>query len=223
MSRSSAPASALFSRTTSVAADLPVGLRSRFADVRLIVRRLPANPVSAGHHLKLPNARLVQRQNAVLVRRRHRGQYPDRALWAKLKWSTRRVVTPEEAGSSPVAHPQRGTCWARTSFMRMVLVGSIPISATTGLIPPVEVGSTPARRHHLGSVAPMAERLPCKEKAESSNLSRSTTGQPVWITASGSTYPSDRNREARGVDVAGPVRVHASVPQMAEGARSDRA
>ena len=30
---------------------------------------------------------------------------PPRRLWPKLKWSTRRVVAPEEVGSSPTGHP----------------------------------------------------------------------------------------------------------------------
>ena len=56
---------------------------------------------------------------------------PPRRLWPKLKWTTRRVVIPEEAGSAghPIAHAKR-EIWRSARFHMPRVAGSIPAPAT---------------------------------------------------------------------------------------------
>ena len=52
-----------------------------------------------------PHRRVGQRQTASLTRRMPEVRLLPRRLWPRLKWTTRRDVAPEEAGSSPAGHP----------------------------------------------------------------------------------------------------------------------
>ena len=56
-------------------------------------------------HDALPIRRVGQRQTASLTRRAPGVRVPPRRLWPKLKWTTRRDVAPEGAGSSPAGNP----------------------------------------------------------------------------------------------------------------------
>src|SRR5258705_10169417 len=79
-------------------------------------------------------------------------------LWPKLKWTTRRVVIPEEAGSSPAGHPIAAGDLGSARSHTPCDAGSIPAPATKP----------------NGPVAQQVAQLPCKEKVAGSTPARST-------------------------------------------------
>ncbi len=104
-----------------------------------------------------PQRRVGQRQTASLTRRMPEVRLLARRLWPKLKWTTRRDVAPEEAGSSPAGHP----------------IGAGDLGSAGPHTPRV-AGSIPAPATILGRWRNQVAQLPCKEKVAGSSPARST-------------------------------------------------